>query len=93
MSVMYVVAWPDPPFKMERFMPQQLTSNVVDGLLFWGIISTEEGPLVKVTCPSGQIADSLKGLSSFKVPHSVRRVLIVTVPQFSFSFCPAFLHL
>ena len=93
MPVMYAVAWPDSPFNMERFMPQQLTIKVVDGLLSSGVISTEEGPLAKVTWPSGQIAYSLKGLSSFKVPHSVRRVLIVTFPQFSFSFCPAFLHL
>ena len=76
MSVMYTVTQPDPPFKMERFMPQQMTIKVVYGLLCLGITSTEEGPLAKVMCPTGQTAYSLKGLSSFKVSHSVRRVLM-----------------
>ena len=76
MCVMYAVAQPDPPFKMERFMPQQLTIKAVDGLLSLGITSTEEGPQAKVMCPTGQTAYSLKGLSSFKVFRSVRRVLM-----------------
>lgn len=76
MSVMYAVAQPGPPFQMERFMPQQLTITVGDGLLSSRITSPEEGPLAKIMCPTGLTAYSLKGLSSFNVSRGVRRVLM-----------------